>query len=244
VTITGTGFGTQDYTLSAFFGETACNSVIFTSDSRITAKVAYGVGKSNFQIGVSGQYATISAAYQIPVLMNAFPGNAPCTSAVLVQVSGTFLGTFGSSAQVAIGTTQCEKSSWQASTSIYCKVSRGFGAVHAIAVTVGDQIGTVTGAVSYDRLIISSVSSFNAPCWLPGNHVLFGKGFGFSSFVAAVSIGVSASTSSSISSDSAVLSSIPPGTGTGLSVAITIGGVAGSLSNVFSYDGTISLLIH
>lgn len=91
MTVTGTGFGTKDYTLSASIGETACDSVTFTSDSSITAKVAKGVGKAIFQIAVSGQYATVSAAYQIPVLILANPGNVPGSSAVLVEIRGGFL---------------------------------------------------------------------------------------------------------------------------------------------------------
>ena len=105
-------------------------------------------------------------------------------------------------------------------------------------VTIGHQMGTVTAAATYDRPSLSSASKFNAPCFLPGSFLVFGKGFGFSSFDAAVSIGASLSSQSTISSDSSVLSNISPGIGTGLSVSITIGGLTGSLSNVFSYDGT------
>lgn len=237
VTVTGTGFGTKDYTLSASIGETACDSVTFTSDSSITAKVAKGVGKAIFQIAVSGQYATVSAAYQIPVLILANPGNVPGSSAVLVEIRGGFFGTFNACGRAVIGTTLCEMSKWQASTSIFCKVSRGFGTLMTAAVTIGHQMGTVTAAATYDRPILSSASKFNAPCFLPGSFLLFGKGFGFSAD-AAVSIGASLSSQSTISSDSSVLSNISPGIGTGLSVSITIGGLTGSLSNVFSYDGT------
>ena len=242
MTVTGTGFGTKDYTLSASIGETACDSVTFTSDSSITAKVAKGVGKAIFQIAVSGQYATVSAAYQIPVLILANPGNVPGSSAVLVEIRGGFFGTFNACGRAVIGTTLCEMSKWQASTSIFCKVSRGFGTLMTAAVTIGLQMGTVTAAATYDRPILSSASKFNAPCFSPGSFLLFGKGFGFSTneshVTAAVSIGASLSSESTISSDSSVLSNISPGIGKGLSVSITIGGLTGSLSNVFSYDGT------
>jgi hypothetical protein len=212
--------------------------VTFISDSRINVKVTSGVGKHNFQVNVSGQFATISAAYSIPILINAVVANYPCSSAVLVQVAGRFFGTSDSSVKVELGSSLCESSSWQASSSIRCKVSRGFGTHLKVAATVGSQIGTATFAASYDRLFLSSLSTYNAPCFLPGSMILFGNGFGFPSLNVAVAIGGSASTGSVISSDSAVLSTTAAGTGTSLSASIMIDGVLGSRLNAFSYDGT------
>ena len=238
VSIIGTGFGTRDYTLSASFGSTVCDFVAFTSDSRINTRVANGVGKHNFQVNVSGQYATISAAYAIPVLMNVSIPNSPCSSAVLVQVAGIFFGMSDSSVKVEHGTTRCESTKWQASSSILCKFSRGFGRLFTTSATVSSQIGSITYAVSYDRLFLSSLSSSNAPCLSPGTVVLLGKGFGFTNLNAEAAIGRSVLSGTSISSDSSVLSTIMPGTGTSLSVSVTIEGISGSLSNFFSYDGT------
>ncbi len=237
-TIIGTGFGVRDYTLTASFGATSCDFVTFTSDSRINVKVSHGTGKHSFQVNVYGQYATISAAYAIPILNDAFRANFPCSSAVLVQVSGIYFGISDSSVNAQLGTTHCESSSWQASSSIYCKWSRGFGTRLQVAATVSSQIGSMTSAVSYDRLFISSPSSFNAPCFSPGSMLLFGRGFGFPFQDVTLAIGGSALTGSVISSDSSVYSTIVPGIGTGLSVSITIDSVSGSKLNIFSYDGT------
>jgi hypothetical protein len=234
----GTGFGARDYTLIASFGATSCDFVTFTSDSRINVKVSHGTGKHSFQVNVYGQYATISAAYSIPILNDAVRANSPCSSAVLVQVSGIYFGISDSSVNAQLGSTHCESTSWQASSSIYCKWSRGFGTRLQVAATVSSQIGTVTSAVSYDRLFVSSPSSFNAPCFSPGSMLLYGKGFGFPILDVSVAIGGSASTGSVISSDSSVYSTISPGIGTGLSVSITIDSASGSKLNIFSYDGT------
>jgi hypothetical protein len=244
VSIIGTGFGTRDYTLSASFGSTICDFVAFTSDSRINTRVANGVGKHNLQINISGQYATISAAYAIPILMNVVIPNSPCSSAVLVHVAGSFFGMSDSSVKVELGTTRCESTKWQAFSSIMCKFSRGFGRLLTTSATVSSQIGSITYAVSYDRLFLSSLSSSNTPCFSPGTVVLLGKGFGFPNLNAEAAIGRSVVSETAISSDSSVLSTIMPGTGISLSVSVTIEGISGSLSNFFSYDGTENALLY
>jgi hypothetical protein len=238
VSIVGTGFGNRDYTLSASFGATYCDSLFFVSDSRINAKIMYGVGKHNFQLNVSGQYATISAAYMIPILTNAMPGNFPHSASVQVQVAGILFGTYDSSVKVDFVTTRCESTRWQTSSSIHCKMSRGLGTTQSVAVTVGSQVSSLTSVVSFDRVSLSSISPVNAPSFLPGNIFLFGKGFGFPFLDATVFVGASAATGSSISSDSAILSNIFPGTGLSLSVSISVASYTGSMSSVFSYDGT------
>jgi hypothetical protein len=237
VPIVGTGFGHTDFTLSASFGATFCDSLFFVSDSRIDAKIANGVGKHIFQLNVSGQYATISAAYMIPILTKATPGNFPHSSSMQVQVAGILFGTFDSCVKVNLATTHCESTRWQTSSSIRCKISRGFGTAQTVEVTVGSQFGSLTSAVSFDHVSLSSISPVNAPCFLPGNIFLFGKGFGFSFLDTTVAVGASAATGSSISSDSAILSNIFPGTGLNLIVSLSVASYSGSMSNVFSYDG-------
>ncbi len=244
VSIVGTGFGSKDYTLSVSFGVTSCEYVTFSSDSRITAKVSNGVGRHNIEVNVQGQYASIAASYLIPISIRSIPSNFPCSSAVFIRVEGSFFGSFDSSIKVGVAGTICESTRWHASSSIICKFSRGFGTVLPIAVTVSSQIGTVTSAVSFDRLFLTSLSSFNAPCFSPGSLSIFGKGFGFPSLDAAAAIGASMSSGTVISSDSSLLSNIFPGTGSSLSISITIAGVTGSMTNVFSYDGTYCFFLH
>ena len=243
VPIVGTGFGHTDFTLSASFGATFCDSLFFVSDFRINAKIANGVGKHIFQLNVSGQYATISAAYMIPILTKATgnataTGNFPHSSSMQVQVAGFLFGTYDSCVNVNLGSTPCESTRWQTSTSIHCKISRGFGTAQTVEVTVGSQVGSLTSAVSFDHASLSSISPVNAPCFLPGSIFLFGKGFGFPFLDTRVTVGASAATGSSISSDSSILSNIFPGTGFSLSVSFSVASYSGSMSNVFSYDGS------
>jgi hypothetical protein len=238
VSIVGTGFGSKDYTLSASFGVTGCEYVTFISDSRINSKLSNGVGRNNFQVNVYGQYASISAAYPIPIIMKTNSSNLPCSSAAIVEILGIFFGTFDSTVKVGVAGTAGEFTRWHASSSIRCKFSRGFVSVTPVAISVDLQIGTVTFAISFDRPFISALSSFNAPCFSPGSLFIFGGGFGFPTLDATSVIGATESTHAAIFSDSAILSSIPPGTGNSLSVSMTIAGAAGSVTRFFSYDGT------
>ena len=238
MSIIGTGFGSKDYTLSASFGVTSCEYVTFSSDSRISAKISNGVGRNNLQVDVYGQYASISAAYPIPISIRINSSNLPCSSGVFVQITGNFFGTFDSTVKVSVAGSSGELTRWYASSIILCKFSRGFKSVPPVAITVDLQTGTTTSAFSFDHPFVSSLSSFNAPCFSPGNLFILGKGFGFPSFEATTTIGASASTHTAIFSDSALLASISPGIGTNLSVSISISGAVGSATRFFSYDGT------
>jgi hypothetical protein len=195
VTVQGSSFGLQDYSMTVKIGGKPCTSTTWQSDTSALCKVPPGTGTQPFAAIVRSVNAIVSSSaapfvYLDPPIVN---GSADVSyrGAPSITVIGSRFGTTATSVQVRIGPTQSTSVQWLSDSSILCAVPvGGAGSEHAIVVDVYAQRGTSQRPFAYESPLVTSASVARVPL-AGGVSVTFnGTGFGFPSDSLQVSIGL------------------------------------------------------
>eukprot|EP00960_Hanusia_phi_P065542 766128-Hanusia_phi.AAC.1 len=137
------------------------------------------------------------------------------------------------------GVSACEATAWTSDTTVACARASGKGSSMAVAMTVGEQVGTTMTSHSMDPAEISSGRSANVAgsgsiwIWVAGTGLgiwdLSGKG----------KLGGSGSEATSWISESAISCHLVTGTRASRMLSISMMQAGSSLSEAVSYDGPV-----
>ena len=118
---------------------------------------------------------------------------------------------------------------------VVVRCAAGLGAGAGVAVSASLQVGSLTLALSYDAVTVSSVSLLQVAVSGASSVAVFGRSMGVFGASATSRIGVSSTTSSAWAADSAVACRVSRGVGKPAHVAVTAMRQGGSLSLGVSY---------
>jgi len=168
----------------------------------------------------------------------------PTIGGKIISISGGIFHSF--TANGRFGYTDCESTSWIASTSIICLVAAGVNSEWhgSVVVTSGSAVGSLTEAATYDAPI-SALTPSNVK--LTSDIVLImGVDLGLMDSTLQGRFSLSSAESSTWFSDTLVLCLSNSGISSTLSVFVTIARVVDTLSQALSYDGPkiASVVVH
>ena len=254
-TILGIGFGpSRNANPAARFGATDCIAPTWVTDTSMRCYLASGE-KLRLPVftSVASQIHTAfdMFSYDEPVALatRLQPANAPMTGTSSITVQGMFYKSFDVTPTIQIGTTLCETSSWNTMTQMRCLLPGGTGFDRAVRITMTDPslVGALTKSFSYDAAIVSwNLGQWNGPT-VGGVGITFtGINFGEGewSLTPTSSVGlltVCATTSwTSLTTAGCVASR---GSGSAMSIGLTVAGVVGTGFRLFSYDPPVISVI-
>jgi len=167
LTMTGTGFGINDYTSRVRIGDFACEASAWVSDSAVRCKVS--------SQSLRPDKVTITVlrdeAYWVPILMKNTNGGA--SGRTSITVIGMAFREFDPTGSIRLGGTACITTTWVAETTMVCLLAPGTGTKLELSVTIRgvpdiDENGTVTEkfntgtleeAFQYDEPVIQGETS-------------------------------------------------------------------------------------
>lgn len=191
MTVNGRGFGTGDYSVSSALDSTAAASTSWHSDTTMLCKAAAGTAGSFAAIITAGvgvgtlsdaaSYDAIGAVVLSP--QNARPGGVGAST-----LSGTELGRHSVSLGAAQGSTACASTWWVAATAVMCHSGGGVGSSSLLKVTVGQRVGTVSQAVTWDSAEPAASLVTNTPAGGQQSVTVTGSGLGAGAGTLRVSV--------------------------------------------------------
>ncbi|EKX54973.1 hypothetical protein GUITHDRAFT_99619 [Guillardia theta CCMP2712] len=242
LSLTGSSFGSDDYSPLVLVGMSTCQTY-FVSDSSTRVVVKSGVGanlavsiSSQGQVGIWNNFFS----YQAPNVTSISPANSPTAGSLQISILGS---NFGSSSQpdqnIVIGKTSCTLTLWKSDSSMTCVTPRGTRSGLDVSVRSGGLVGTFTAGFSFDRPVIESV--FPGVTATAGGQsiTVIGKNFGiFGSSQVTVKVGYTTCSSSAYGLNEYMLICVlAPGAGIMLPVYVALdGGSFTGQVNAFSYS--------
>ncbi len=226
ITIDGANFGPAGATVTV--GANACGAAT-TTHTRVTCTLPAGTGTKAVQVTTGGQTSNSSSfTYAAPAVSAVTPSTGPTTGGTLLTISGSNFGASG--AAISVGGATCSLTQ-QTQTQLICASPPGAGATNAVLVTVDGQSSN-TSNFAYAAPALSSLSPAGGPT--SGNVPLTINGSNFGAAGATVTVGAQACPPTQ-QSHTQVICTLPPGSGTGNAVRVTVAGQAsGTLP--FSYN--------
>ena len=223
-------------------GSSSCTTTVWTADTAMVCVLAAGLGGGlNVSVYVEGQVDLLTNifTYDIPVVIRTDPSNMPSSSSeeVAITIIGSGFGAEDFGALAAVGDSACENSQWISDTALMCVAAVGNGGSMRAVVTVGEQLGTITEVLSYDKPLIELGSSavLNLAPAEATSITVHGKSFALG-FSESLRIGTTACESTLWNSDSSLQCKAGAGTGGSLRIAVTVGVLVGTVTEATSYD--------
>ena len=159
LSVTGTNFGSLDFSASARLGERPCESTVWRTITTIlcTHGQPTDLSLEHAAVTINRVAATLARAFTFdsPVLSHVLPmRNIAASGGGYVTVSGLGFGRIDFSATTKLGGKDCLTSLWMSTTSVICKAAtlRDSASVH----TVGALVGTSLKLFTFDAPIMSS----------------------------------------------------------------------------------------
>eukprot|EP00960_Hanusia_phi_P078066 768777-Hanusia_phi.AAC.7 len=171
-------------------------------------------------------------SYQVPAdSFNAFNR----TKIVFIETSNSI--TYDMSANIRISQTASSRTIWTSHTALSCQVADGVGGSLRLGVTIGEQVGTKTDAVTYTspRLQSALGQVSPGPAVGGGEVRLQGYGIGVADMSAMGRVWVSSCEGTEWTSDSIVLCKQAQGVGKELRVSVTSGSLLGTVGAGAAY---------
>jgi hypothetical protein len=169
-------------------------------------------------------------------------GNVALSGGTFVTVSGLAFGLSNSSSSAVLNGADCWTSSWTAATSVSCRARTHMDTVGYAVLTVAGLAGTGTRTISFDVPVVSGVN-LNAVFSGQGSVSVAGLSFGaYDSTVSSALEGSVCSTTAWNSLTSLGCLSIEGKSADGYA-GVTVGAMAGTGSNLISFDGMCAMLL-
>jgi len=261
LSIFGQNFGTNDYTVIAKVGGSACAKTIWVSDSYVGCKTPVGVCKDHdIAIEVYGNAGSFSKGYSYdnPSVIAVDGKHGPGTGGNTISVQGSNFGTAQYSAEVnVVGdyVIKAELSDWRSDTMLMVKIPMGGGVNLDVTAVICEMHATLTKAYCYDAPTIFSVTYTvkegpfkrhrgNGPQVGGGNPTVFGKNFGAIDLTLKGKIGSTSTITTHWISDSAISMKTAPGVDISAFVNVYLEDTTGiiymaTLSQAFSFDSPV-----
>jgi IPT/TIG domain/Tyrosine-protein kinase ephrin type A/B receptor-like len=221
LTLHGSNFGATGATVSV--GGVACG-ISSQNNTYAVCSAAEGQGYNKAVVLTVGSQGSNSVLrnYTLPHLTSITPANGPSAGGTTLTIAGTNLGTSGS---VTIGGVSCTVlGGGHTHTQIKCTQPAGVGTGLVVALSVSGQNSDNTLSFSYDAPVINGISPTHTPS--EGGSFITVTGVNFGSGTSGGVISFGAQTCSYLAVNyghSQIVCAAPSGSGTLLSVAVTVG---------------------
>ncbi|EKX37426.1 hypothetical protein GUITHDRAFT_116387 [Guillardia theta CCMP2712] len=237
---------TLGHTARARMSGTASSLTLWISSSSIASKLAAGVrGSSSLQstIGVVVGSATEVMSYDSTgmSLSAESVSNFPSSSTRLTTIAGTSVLPGMLSSTLRLGKTSSTATVWSSGTMLLCKVASGTGATLPISMTSSLLGGSTTETSSYDMPSVSTSPGANSRMLDGSRYIeLSGTGYGLQSVTPSGRVGVTRAAQTAWKSDSSIVcSSLRAESSGSSSIALTIRGSVGSLTESVSLEAAV-----
>ena len=236
VTITGTNFAAG---ATVKFGATAATNVVVVSSTSITATTPAGsAGAVTVAVTVNGQTGSLTNGFTYvvpPTVSSVSPSSGSTVGGTAVTITGT---NFAAGATVTFGSAAATNVVVVNSTTITATTPAGSTGAVTVTVTVSGQSGSLASGFTYVVApTVSSVSPNNGPA--AGGTAVTITGTNFAAG-ATVKFGATAATNVVVVSNTSITATTPAGAGA-VTVTVTVNGQSGSLTNGFTYTGTVAI---
>ena len=237
----GHHLGYHDYTLAMRVGNTECQRSLWFSVSSLACRVPAGSKASHGIVAtIATQYATKSGviSYDSPAArVNSSIGNLPAFDREPILLRGSNFDGTSRSLNARSGVTTCETTTWMSESSIVCKAVQGVRSSLHMVVTAGQLVGSVSQALSHDLALWKEYVKYaNRPSLSPGVFIEFlpsGLERGYSP---DTRLGRTASQTTYWQTQTHMVCKTAAGVGMKLSVVLTSGVQASSVTNSFTFD--------
>jgi hypothetical protein len=237
VTITGTNFGAG---ATVTFGGAAATNVAVVNNTTITAATPAGsAGAARVTVTVNGQSGSLTNGFTYgasPTVNNVSPNRGSTLGGTAVTITGA---NFATGATVTFGAAAATNVVVVSGTQITAATPAGnAGAVTVTVTNPGSQSGSLANGYTYGVApTVTSVGPNNGPA--AGGTAVRITGGNFAAG-ATVKFGATAATNVSVVNSSTITATAPAGAGA-VTVTVTVNGQSGSLTNGFTYIGTVAI---
>ena len=237
VTITGTNYAAG---ATVKFGATAATNVVVVSSTSITATTPAGSGAVTVTVtnsnGQSGSLTNGFSYAAAPTVSSVSPNSGTTAGGTAVTITGT---NYAAGATVKFGATAATNVVVVSSTSITATTPAGTAGAVTVTVTVGGQSGSLASGFTYVVApTVSSVSPSSGP--VAGGTAVTITGTNYAAG-ATVKFGATAATNVVVVSGTSITATTPAGSGAVTVTVTNSNGQSGSLTNGFSYTGTVAI---
>jgi hypothetical protein len=239
VTMHGANLGLATYTAGAREGFTACERTTWEADTSIrcqSSQTSVGSRKIFATVGSCLGSATAIWTTDYTALSLARRSNVGSSGSSSITLHGTDFGRFSLSAAVAIRGSSCERTKWQADTSMACLRSQTVSSSSRLMMTSGRNSGSISLGFSADMEMLSVVQRSNSVSSGSMSITIHGAGSGLVHFTSSIRQGMSASERTSWTADTSVRCLDSHGTSGTRQISLTVGIRAGSETASMSID--------
>jgi hypothetical protein len=228
--------------MMARFGQTAAEKSLWITTSSVRCKAtrsSMSTVKMFVTVGSLAGSVSELLSFHAPSISSLSPSNILVGNDVFVTVTGKSRDQTYSTFPIRIGSSVCESTEWKGNfTSVICKVSRtGHDGSFALALTAGQQAGSLTQTLTFERSSLSSLVPSNVPAMISSPVILAGSGFESIEVSFRAALGLTACESTFWTSISSIRCRTTQSSQASLRSVLTAGSRAGSTTQAFSYDG-------
>jgi hypothetical protein len=163
--------------------------------------------------------------------------NVGVTGSASVRVVGGGMGLGAMSVAGVAGGTGCEGTSWESDSSTRCRTGQGWGGSRRVSITVGSQVGSSSGVCSVDMARVGWGRPVNAAASGLASVTVHGLGTGLADGSPSVVAGATVCEATTWRSDTLLVCRAGRRLGGSRHLALTTGGLMGSVSCCLSVDG-------
>ena len=248
VTVYGMGFGLESLTLSSSGTWSASSFTVWKSDTSVKG----GIGRAgamrtrDLVVTVGRAAGSLSAMLSSSLLLisSIRSKNSASTGSSVMTVQGSGLGLSGMSASSRWDGSSCECTSWGSDSSVRCRDAGGYRGSSRASISVGVDIGSSTGAYTFQATKMSSVLLANAFSSGAVLITLSGLNMGRLEYSAIVRAGQTACEQTIWTGDTCTVCRVSHGISQSQRLSITVGLMLGSVSRVWSISqGGVSTVL-
>jgi hypothetical protein len=242
LTISGSNFGTQDYSTFRRLGVSSAESVRWASDTVVVTKVSAGsFGTLALEMTVARIRNTRTEffSYNLETTSSVRVQNSPASGSVCVTILGSGMAIQQYTLQARTGETSQESSQWLSDSAVACKSTASMGQTKRLTSTVGIRTGSTSEFLSHSIPVASISSRQNVAGTGALSVTIFGPNIGHFPFSQNIRLRSSDSERTSWESDSSLrVQSALPCSGSGRA-AVSVGQRSGSISSLLSASAAI-----
>jgi len=226
-------------TLKARIGTADVSETRWTSMIALQCRLAIGSGRSmsmQWTMAQMLQSLTEDASYQEPILSRVVQANSAVGDVQIILVRGE-IGIRSSSISGQIGWSTCERAFWKSEIVITCMTVARRGASLSVIISAGNMVSSLSAAVSIDLPSSISLQINYLSSYLSGRQSIQMHGLKFGNVDACLRMrmGSSGASTTSWTSDTAVLLFTAAFAASSLALRVTSGMKTGTISEVLSF---------
>jgi hypothetical protein len=248
ITLIGSGFATESYTVMVMLGSTPGEASRWVSDTSLRCLSHGSLGGTMRVIVTTGEQAGSTTGVfssDSPQLLGlnqtvyVIQQNRAQTGSASLTLYGLGFGHHCLSAIARVGLTAAEATQWASATSLHGMLARGASGTSRLVLTMGQSLGSISEYYSIDSLLISIRIRSNSASTGSTSVTVLGAGFGAGSgYSQNVRPGGSDCEGTRWESETSIQALAPLGAQGTRRVTVSVGSSAASLSTAFSVDTT------